>query len=119
MTTGGGLFGGNSLFGDNLINAFEESDLGRQGLFQSFAPRGLPQLQQAQFGTLYQPTFNSYLGDLGRQIRQGQIPGPDQTFTNFLETNPSFNAQRSLLQLPDISFGQSGLGPNIFNFGGR
>lgn len=118
MVSQNDMFNGNSLFGQNLLDVFEQEDIGRRAIFQSFLPQNANPLQSRQFGQLYEPTFNAYLGSLAGQIRQGQVPGPDQSFTNFLQ-GPGFNAQRSLLQLPDFSFGGTGLGPNIFDFGSR
>lgn len=119
MTTGNGLFGGSevydSLFSQNLSDVFETDPLGLQAIFNSFAPKNTSFAQQAQFQNLYQPAFGKYLGNLGEKVRQGQAP--TQTFTNFLSTE--FNPQRAQLQQPDFSFGGTGLGPTMFNFGGR
>lgn len=116
MTTGGGLFGGDEVFSSLFTDIFEEDDLGRQAIFNSFAPQGQSLGQSAQFQNLYQPAFGQYLGKLGEQVRNNQAP--DMRFTDFLEGG-GFNAQRGQLQQPDFSFGGSGLGPTMWNFGGR
>ncbi len=88
----------------------EESDLGIQALFQSFIPQGANQIQQQQLGSLFQPTFNQFLGQIGNQVRQGGAP--TLTFSQFLEDN--FNPQRALLRTNRRS--SAGGGPTLFNF---
>ena len=81
---------------DNLLLDILESDpAGQRALFESFIPPGFGQQQQRQLGTLFQPTFNRFLGQIGSQVREGGGV-PDLTFTQFLEQN--FDPQRQLLQ---------------------
>lgn len=95
-------------FDDSIL---EETEFGRRGLFQSFLPSGANPFQAGQFGQLFQPTFQSFLGALGSQVRQGQAP--DLTFRQHLEEQ--FDPQRALLRLPNAQ-GISAGGPTIFRF---
>lgn len=111
MTSQNSLFG-NGLF-DNLANLFEEDPLGQRALFQGRLNEGNfnPQ-QQSALGTQFDNTFGKYLGQLGQQIRQGQVPGPQDTFNNFLN---DYNPQRDLLRTQGL--GGGGFGATRFNFG--
>lgn len=102
----------NSFFG-GFVDPFvlEETDLGRQSLFQSFLPTQANPSQARQFQGLFQPTFNQFLGQLGAQVRQGTAP--DLTFTQFLEEQ--FNPQRALLRQPNAQGVNAG-GPTLFRF---
>ena len=76
------------------VGSLEETEFGRRALFESFIPPSFGQVQQQQLGTLFQPTFNRFLGQIGGQIRGGE--DPTQSFTQFLEQN--FNPQRQALR---------------------
>ena len=68
-------------FDPNIFSDFFETDeLGRRALFQSFVPQNLSFGQQQQASTLFQPTFNQFLGGLGRSLRAGTKP---QSFADF------------------------------------
>ena len=91
-----------------FFEGFETSDIGRRANFQGrFA--GFGQGQQNQLGTLFEPTFNRYLGMLGQQIMGGGKP--DATFTDYLSQN--FNPQRELARFSQRDRG----GPSSFFFG--
>ena len=106
---GGGLF-------ENLSNAFEEDPLGQRALYQgTLANRGFTRTQQNALNPQFENTFGTYLGKIGQQIQNGQVPGVDDTFSNFLKND--FNPQRSLLQTSGL--GGGGFGPTLFNFGGQ
>ncbi len=74
---------------------FETDPLGRQAIFFSQIPQGLPQRQQEQAQQLFIPTFNQFLGNLGRSLRAGQTP---QSFQDFVSND--FNLQRGLARTP-------------------
>lgn len=93
-----------NLFSD----VFETDPLGRQALFQSTLPANANPFQAGQFQNLFQPTFNSFLGALGAQVKQNQTP--DLSFRQFL--SESFDPTRQLLRLPS---GQQ-QGPTVFRF---
>lgn len=82
--------GQDPLVGDWL----EETEEGRRaGFFGRFG--NLRGNQQAFAQSLYQPTFNRFLGELGRQAQGGF---PNLRFQDFLTND--FNAQRELLKMP-------------------
>lgn len=87
-------------------DVLEESDLGLQSLFEALAPLRLNRGQQRQYSALFQPTFNQFLGQFGRDVLGGGI-GPQNTFKNYLQNQ--FNPQRQLLQFsnPLRSAGQT------------
>ncbi len=91
------------------INTLEETGLGRSVLFESLRPQRLNAVQRRQFSSLFQPTFNQFLGQLGQQVRQGQAP--TLQFNDFLQNQ--FNPQRQLLQ---FSPGGRSQGQTLFNF---
>ena len=96
---------------DAFLRLLEGTDIGERTLFQSVLPSNLPPGLDLQFQSLFSPTFNSFLGKLGGQIRAGQEP--NLTFNQFL--TEQFDPQRSLLQLPGQRRGVSGTG-TLFNF---
>ena len=76
---------------------FETDDLGRRALFQSTF--GQDAQSQQQGSQLFIPTFNQFLGNLGRSLRAGTTPESFQDFA----TNTSgqgFNQTRALASLP-------------------
>jgi len=72
---------------------FEEDELGRRLIFQSLLPQNLSASDQRTAGNLFIPTFNQFLGQVGRDIRGGQTP---TTFANFVSND--FNLTRGLAQ---------------------
>lgn len=100
----------NNIFADLL----ETDPIGQRTLFQSFLPTNSNPFQQTQFQSLFEPTFNSFLGALGAQIREGEAPS--LSFNDFL--SEQFNPQRALLRQPNAQGVNAG-GPTIFNFNRR
>jgi hypothetical protein len=96
---------------DAFLRLLEGTDIGERTLFQSMLPANLPPGQDRQFQALFSPTFNSFLGELGSQIRSGQQP--TLTFNQYL--TEQFDPQRALLQLPGQRRGVAGTG-TLFNF---
>lgn len=90
---------------------------GDQLIFESMAPGlRLNPVQRRQYSSLFQPTFNAFMGELGAQIARGE--DPTLSFTDYLQNQ--FDPTRSLLQMstPGINTFQGG--PTAFNFfGGR
>lgn len=77
------------------IEDLEESDLGLQMLWNSMPfLQGKNPLQQHQFQSLFQPTFNRYLGQLGSMVRNEQ--DPTMSFSDFLKNQ--FNPQREMFR---------------------
>jgi len=74
----------------------EGSETGARVNFQGRIPQSFGFGQQDFLSGLFQPTFNRYMGSLGRQISGGQAP--TLSFTQFL--NENFNPQRELLRAP-------------------
>ena len=98
---------------DFLQDFFEETDLGRRTLFESFLPQDVFGQRRQQLSGLFQPTFNKFLSGVGGHIRSGQ--DPTRTFAQSLE---SFDPQRELLRQPSFS-GSGGsqlTTPTIHNF---
>lgn len=115
MTNQNNLFGG-GLF-ENLSDVFEMDPMGQRALYQGRLNEGnFSQSQQSALGGQFENTFGRYMGQLGQQIRSGQVPGKDDTFTNFLNSS-DFNPNRQLLQTQGL--GGGGFGPTMFNLGGR
>ena len=96
---------------DAFLRLLEGTDIGERTLFQSMLPADLPPGLDVQFQNLFSPTFNSFLGKLGSQIRSGQEP--TLTFNQFLAEQ--FDPKRTLLQLPGQRRGVSATG-TLFNF---
>lgn len=94
-----------------FLARLDETDLGRQLLFQSLLPANATNTQQAQFQSLYGSTFTQFLTQLGQQIRQGSEP--DLTFDEFL--TQEFDPNRALLRLPGSASPLSG-GRTIYNY---
>ena len=112
MTQQNPLFGG-GLF-ENLSNVFESDPLGQRALFEGrLNEGGFQGRERGALGLQFDNTFSRFLGTLGEQIRSGNIPGKDESFSNFLNTD--FNPQRQLLQTQGL--GGGGLGPTLFDFG--
>ena len=91
-----------------FFDAFEEDPVGRRANFQGRFT-GFGAGQQNQLGTLFEPTFNRFLGMLGQQIMGGDKP--NATFTNYLQQN--FNPQRELARFSQRDRG----GPSSWFFG--
>lgn len=81
--------------GNDLSDLFESDEQGRRAIFGARFGNLNP-YQQRQSQSLYEPTFNRYLAEMGKYILQGQAP--TQSFTNYI--NQNFNPQRELLRLP-------------------
>ena len=91
-----------------FFHGLETNPEGRRANFQGrFA--GFGQGQQNQLGTLFEPTFNRYLGMIGQQI-MGQ-GAPSLSYTDFLSQN--FNPQRELARFSQRDRG----GPSSWFFG--
>lgn len=93
------------------LDMFEGIGQGDRLIFESFLPTNTNPVQRNQFSSLFQPTFNQFLGQLGSQIRQGKAP--TLTFTDFLKGQ--FNPQRALLRQTNAQGVNAG-GPTLFNF---
>jgi hypothetical protein len=93
---------------------FEEDPEGQKALFFG----SIPQQQQQTFGqqrfaqNLFEPTFNRFLGTLGRQVLGGGAP--TNTFADFLRN--SFDFGREFRRAPTA---QTGLGTSRFTSPGR
>ena len=94
------------------LGLLEGTDFGDRTIFESFLPTNSNPLQRQQFSSLFQPAFNSFLGALGAQIKQGKAP--TQSFNQHLQEQ--FDPQRALLRQPDARGVNAG-GPTFFNFG--
>lgn len=82
---------------DPFIQNFLETDeTGRRANFFGRLPQGIGPAQQDFLQGLFQPTFNRYLGALGRQALGGELP--TQSFSDYLSS--SFNPQKELLRAP-------------------
>ena len=78
-----------------LEELLEENEQGRRALF--FGGLGnLSPFQQRFANSLYEPTFNRFLGQIGQQVRSGQTP--NTTWSDFLRN--SFNFNREQLSAP-------------------
>lgn len=91
----------------------EGSQTGAQVNFQGRIPQSFGFGQQDFLSGLFQPTFNRYMGALGRQIQGGQAP--TLSFTQYL--NENFNPQRELLRAPSGSLQPRLTSPTRFYFG--
>lgn len=100
---------GSSPFFD--LGLFEGDPIGDRLIFNSSLPDNLSPFQENQFQSLFEPTFNSFLGALGSQIRGGDAP--TLSFQKFL--SEQFNPQRALLRQPNAQGVNSG-GPTFFRF---
>ena len=86
---------------------------GRRTLYESFIPQNVFGTQRRYLSNLFTPTFNRFLGELGRSSRQDEFP--ERTFRTFLEEQ--YDPQRQLLRLPSLGMGgASPVTPTIFNF---
>jgi len=103
MTTGQG----NPFFD---LGLFEGDPIGDRLIFNSAQPENLSPFQANSFQSLFEPTFNSFLGALGSQIRRGDAP--TLSFQNFLQND--FNPNRALLR--QNSGGSGSGGPTLFRF---
>lgn len=97
----GGFFG---------LEDIEGTETGDRTVFQSFEPGNLSPTQSNQFQSLFTPTFNRFLGQIGKSIAGGEQP--QESFTQFLASD-QFNPQRELLRQPDTSRRQA---PTFFRF---
>jgi hypothetical protein len=103
------------VLGPDFLDLFGVDDPGRRLIFESFLPENLLGQQRQQLSAQFQPTFNRFLGGLGRQLRTGG-GAPQQTFRGFLEQQ--FDPQRQLLRMPSLSAGRTTplVTPTLFNF---
>ena len=95
-----------------FLRLMEGSDEGRRSLFGGLFSGYNPSQQNFAQQSIFQPTFNRYLGQLGQQVRGGGAP--TLTFKDFLQQ--SFNPQRELLKMQDDRSRLFG-GRTIFDFG--
>ncbi len=73
-----------SPFTDFLRGALEEDP--RLSFFSFVNEQARTPAQRQFFQNQFTPTFNNFLGTLGSQLRQGQVP--TQTFSQFLGQTP-------------------------------
>ncbi len=93
------------------LDLFNNSETANRMFFNSFLPTGATPTQARGFQNLFSPTFNTFLGQMGSQIRAGQTP--QQSFTDFLQDQ--FDPVRELLRISAPS--QAGApGSTIFRF---
>ena len=81
--------------GNDLTKLFETDEQGRRAIFGARFGNLNP-FQQRYSQSLYEPTFNKYLGEMGKSLLMGQAP--QQSFTDYLSQN--FDPQRELLKGP-------------------
>lgn len=86
-------------------DVFEGDPLGRQGIFNAGLPQNLGGNQLSFLQSLFEPTFNRYLGQL--------VQNPALRFTDFVTQN--FNPQRELLRAPGQVSGSGFGGTTLFN----
>ncbi len=85
-------------------------------IFESMAPgMRLNPIQRRQYSSLFQPTFNAFMGELGAQIARGE--DPTLSFTDYLQNQ--FNPTRQLLQMSQPGVTSPMMGPTRFNFFGQ
>lgn len=86
------------VFPSDLFDFLEEEPLGRRVIFQSQIPGGLGFGQQQQLSSLFEPTFNQFLGQIGQELQQGQ---PQTSFRDFLQRR--FTPQRELARFSNVN----------------
>ena len=92
-----------------FLGFLEGNDQGARANYFGRVPQTFGLGQQQQIGTLFEPTFNRYLGMLGQQIMGGGAP--TMKFTDYLSQN--FNPQRELARFSQRDRG----GPSSWYFG--
>lgn len=93
------------------LGLLDNSETANRMFFNSFLPTGASPSQARGFQNLFSPTFNTFLGQMGAQLRAGQVP--TQNFRDYLQEQ--FDPQRELLRISSPS--QAGApGSTIFRF---
>jgi hypothetical protein len=102
------------VFGEDFLDQLAGDPFGQRVLFESLIPQNLFDQQRQALSAQLKPTFNRFLGSMGRTIRGGGAP--TQTFRGFLEQQ--FDPQRQLLRMPSASAGRTTplVTPTLFNF---
>ena len=97
---------------------FLEADpQGRQSLYNASLPGGINRNQQSYLQTLYEPTYNEWLGNLGKRLLSGQGPDENATLAQFFGGK---DWTRELARQPGLNSTQSLFGRGGFDlFGGR